>query len=194
MQGMNHRSRFGRFVVALALAGVAVGAGASAGDVAPATTPVVAACANPNLPREILDGAVAGKPAAPLPVVDATTPGLALRLAVASDEGDRELGLMCVTRLRPQHGMIFVFGTNRDWDFWMKNTLVPLDMLWLGPDGTITGVAAEVPASTRTTPDDAVARRSGHGIYVIELTSGEAASDNLKVGERLTLPALHTSQ
>ena len=155
---------------------------------------MVAACANPNLPREILDGSLPGSPQAPLSLVEVSAPGLALRLAVASDDEDREQGLMCVTRLRPQHGMIFVFGTNRQWDFWMKNTLVPLDMVWLTPDGTITTVAPEVPASTRTTPDDAVARRSGHGKYVIELASGEAASDKLKVGERLIVPALSASQ
>jgi uncharacterized membrane protein (UPF0127 family) len=155
---------------------------------------VVAACANPKLPHEILDGDVAGGTDAALPVVDASAAGLALRLAVAADDESRELGLMCVTRLRPQHGMIFVFATTRQWDFWMKNTLVPLDMVWLTPDGTITTVAARVPASTRSTPDDAVARRSGLGKFVIELTAGEAAADNLKVGGRLALPALRASQ
>jgi uncharacterized membrane protein (UPF0127 family) len=101
---------------------------------------------------------------------------------------------MCVTKLRPQRGMIFVFAQSGRWDFWMKNTLVPLDMVWLDADGTVTTVAADVPAATRTTPDDAVARRSGNGLYVIELTAGEAAVDHLVVGKRLSLPALHASQ
>jgi uncharacterized membrane protein (UPF0127 family) len=87
--------------------------------------------------------------------------------------------------------MIFVFAENRDWEFWMKNTLVPLDMLWVDDNGEITTVAARVPASTRDTPDDAVARRRGRGRYVIELASGEASTDNLKVGTRLKLPPLH---
>jgi uncharacterized membrane protein (UPF0127 family) len=76
----------------------------------------------------------------------------------------------------------------------MKNTLVPLDMVWVAPDGTITHIAANVPASTRATPDDAVAPRAGHGIFVIELAAGEAAADRFKVGEALRVPSLHASQ
>ena len=171
--------------LAVLLLAVACGAGAQSAD-----GPTVKDCANPQLPPELLDGAVAAV-RSPLPVVTASAPAVTLRLAVANDEASRELGLMCVTRLRPQHGMIFVFAENRDWEFWMKNTLVPLDMLWVDDDGTITTVAARVPASTRDTPDDAVARRRGRGRYVIELASGEASTDNLKVGTRLKLPPLH---
>lgn len=181
-------------ILASSLAGAGAYLPAAASDAAPDASPVVAGCANPNLPREILDGTFAGKPSAPLPVVDADAPGLELRLAVARNEADREQGLMCVTRLRPHHGMLFVFSTSRQLGFWMKNTLVPLDMVWLAADGTITAIASEVPASTRTTADNDVARRSGMGIFVIELPSGEASSDTLKVGERLLLPPLHASQ
>jgi uncharacterized membrane protein (UPF0127 family) len=145
------------------------------------------------LPPEILDGAFKGDKA-PLPVVEASAADLHLHLAVANDDKSRELGLMCVTKLRPQRGMIFVFAQSSRWDFWMKNTLVPLDMVWLDADGTVTAVAANVPAATRDTPDDAVARRSGNGLYVIELTAGEAAVDHLAVGKHLDLPALHASQ
>jgi uncharacterized membrane protein (UPF0127 family) len=54
----------------------------------------------------------------------------------------------------------------------------------------VTSVAAHVPASTRTTPDDAVARRRGEGLYVIELADGEAAADGVVVGAKLSLPKL----
>jgi uncharacterized membrane protein (UPF0127 family) len=170
--------------VAVLLCSVACGAAAQSSG-----APIVKDCANPQLPAELLDGPVPAVASA-LPVVTASAPGVKLRLAVANDESTRELGLMCVTRLRPRHGMIFVFEQNREWEFWMKNTLVPLDMLWVDDDGTITTVAARVPASTRETPDDAVARRRGRGRFVIELASGEAAVDKLAVGTRLLLPAL----
>ena len=152
--------------LAVLLLSVACGAGAQSAD-----GPTVKDCANPQLPPELLDGAVAAV-RSPLPVVTASAPAVTFRL-------------------RPQHGMIFVFAENRDWEFWMKNTLVPLDMLWVDDNGEITTVAARVPASTRDTPDDAVARRRGRGRYVIELASGEASTDNLKVGTRLKLPPLH---
>jgi len=114
-------------------------------------------------------------------------PKAQLRLAVAGDFATRELGLMCVTRLHPNAGMIFVFETAQTWDFWMKNTVTPLDMIWLEADGTVTNVAANVPASTLVTRDDAVARRSGHGLYVIELPAGEAALDGIVKGAKLTI-------
>jgi hypothetical protein len=173
--------------LAVLLFSVACGAAAqSAGG------PTVKDCANPQLPPELLDPAVPAVQS-PLPVVTASAPTVTLHLAVANDEATRELGLMCVLRLRPQHGMIFVFAENRDWEFWMKNTLVPLDMLWVDDDGTITTVAARVPASTRETPDDAVARRRGRGRYVIELASGEASTDKLRVGTHLKFPPLHAA-
>jgi uncharacterized membrane protein (UPF0127 family) len=154
----------------------------------------VTACANPHLPAEILagDGSLGGAP--PLPVIEATAGEVKLRLAVANDETNRELGLMCVTRLRPHRGMIFVFPQTADQEFWMKNTLIPLDMLWVAADGTVNNVASAVPASTVQTPDDKVARRRGHGRYVIELPSGEAAADGLVAGKRLALPPLSTAK
>jgi uncharacterized membrane protein (UPF0127 family) len=154
--------------------------------------PVVPSCVNPALPPELLDGSVQA-PAKPLSVVVATGSGVTLRLAVANDEPTREKGLMCVLKLKPQHGMIFVFDRASDWEFWMKDTLAPLDMVWVGDDGTIANVAANVPASTLATSDDAVARRRGHGRFVIELAAGEAQTDGLKPGGRLKLPPLSTA-
>jgi len=152
-------------------------------------------CANPRLPADILSGAngaiTQDVSAAPLPLVTATGPAVPLTLAVAADGRSRELGLMCVTALKPDAGMIFVFPNDSDWEFWMKNTVTPLDMLWVAPDGTVRDVAADVPASTLDTTDDKVARRRGHGRYVIELRSGEAARESIVVGTRLHLPSLN---
>ena len=154
---------------------------------------VVAACANPALPAGILAGSVpvaAGVPARPLATVEVRGGNAPLTLAVAADEGSRELGLMCVTRLQPRHGMIFVFEQPSSQTFWMKNTLVPLDMVWVGADGRITTIAEHVPASTRETPDDQVARRTGFGGFVIELRDGDATLDGLRPGIKLSLPKL----
>jgi hypothetical protein len=170
--------------IAALLASTACARGAAAPDAA-----IVEDCANPELPPEILDGPIAPA-AAPLRVVTASAGALKLRLAVAADGPNQELGLMCVLKLRPRHGMIFVFDSNAGHEFWMKNTLVPLDMVWAGDDGTITTIAANVPASTRATADGSIARRFGRGRFVIELRAGEAAADKLAVGTRLMLPPL----
>jgi uncharacterized membrane protein (UPF0127 family) len=150
--------------------------------------PAATACANPQLPPDILDGPAQRSAGKPLAVVDVRSDEVTLRLAVAADETARELGLMCVTRLRPEAGMIFVFDEDGQEDFWMKNTLVPLDMVWVAADGTVRSIAADVPASTLQTPDDRVARRSGLGRYVLELSAGEAQADGIVKGRRLVIP------
>jgi uncharacterized membrane protein (UPF0127 family) len=177
----------------LAVVGGGAGAGSAGGQ-----KPAALACANPQLPQAILagaNGAVSGDvEATPLRTVSVTGSAVALTLAVAADERSRERGLMCVTALRPAAGMIFVFPSANEWQFWMKNTVAPLDMVWLADDGTVTHVAANVPASTLETPNERVARRSGHGRFVIELRAGEAAAEHIAAGTRLTVPALAATE
>jgi uncharacterized membrane protein (UPF0127 family) len=101
---------------------------------------------------------------------------------------------MCVTALKQRAGMIFVFPDSGTYEFWMKNTLLPLDMVWLDAVGRVTAVARAVPASTLDEADDAVARRSGTGRYVIELRAHEAAGAGLAIGEHVTLPRLQATE
>jgi uncharacterized membrane protein (UPF0127 family) len=149
------------------------------------------ACANRALPSIIapspyrFEAPDPRRDASALHVVSLDAPRATLKLAVADDQTSRELGLMCVLRLQSHVGMIFVFDQDSKQEFWMKNTLIPLDMVWLRADGTVDTVAANVPKSTRDTPDDDVARRSGFGKYVIELGAGEAATDGITVGSTL---------
>jgi uncharacterized membrane protein (UPF0127 family) len=147
-------------------------------------------CANPDLPLAIVDGSPLDQGRTPLRTIEVAAKDAKLVLAVVDTQKDRELGLMCVTALRPQTGMIFVFGKSADWEFWMKNTLIPLDMVWVEADGTVTAVAANVPASRLRTTDAKVARRRGHGALVIELNAGEALRDGVSAGRRLPLPEL----
>jgi uncharacterized membrane protein (UPF0127 family) len=151
------------------------------------------ACADPKLPAAILDGSFPSHDAT-LPLVEIGGAAVPLHVAVAADEKTRDLGLMCVTRLRAAHGMIFVFPQSGPQEFWMKNTLVPLDMVWVEADGRVASVAENVPASTRQTPDDEVARRGGKGRFVIELPAGEANADAIRAGVRLAIPPLFASE
>jgi uncharacterized membrane protein (UPF0127 family) len=175
----------------LAVLGAATSLRAFAQSPVPAATPNYAttACSNPRLPVSILGGSGPYQRGSALKTIAVAAPAAKLTLAVAATESDRELGLMCVTSLAPQHGMIFVFSSNAQQGFWMKLTLIPLDMIWLSPDGHVTSVAANVPASTLNTNEKSVARRYGQGQYVVELRAGEAASDGIKKGVKLSLPA-----
>jgi hypothetical protein len=168
--------------------------GVSAPPAAPAAQKAALACANPALPAAILDGPAARGGGAALALIDVRAPRAVLRLAVAANDSSRDLGLMCVTKLRPRAGMIFVFAQASDWSFWMKNTLIALDQIWVEPSGKVDTVAANVPKSALDTPDDRVARRRGHGVYVIELPAGEAAADGIVAGASLVIPSLRASQ
>ena len=76
----------------------------------------------------------------------------------------------------------------------MKNTLVPLDMIFVAANGTVSAVSAAVPATPNGTPDDAVARRQGLGQFVIELGSGDAARHRIVPGTKLPLPSLTAAE
>lgn len=121
--------------------------------------------------------------------LEVRTPRGTLRLAVASTEAQREHGLMNVPFVPAGQGMIFVFSDgDLDRGFWMKDTITPLDMVFVRRDGTVSSVAVNVPATAPKTPDEKVARRNGAGQYVIELGAGQAGQFGLLPGSRLVIP------
>lgn len=126
--------------------------------------------------------------------VAVTTPVDTLTLAVANDFPLREHGLMFRTSLEPHTGMLFVFPNESVVEFWMKNTLIPLDMVFVNRKGVVTAVASNVPSTTTATPDQNVPRRSGLAKFVFELPSGEAASDGLKPGAQVRIPAVSAKE
>jgi uncharacterized membrane protein (UPF0127 family) len=114
-----------------------------------------------------------------------------LHLAVAANEAQREHGLMNVSFVPRNEGMIFVFPDgDQTRGFWMKDTITPLDMIFVRGDGTIDSVEANVPATPPKAPDDKIARRTGVGHYVIELGAGQAGALGLLPGIRLFIPPL----
>jgi uncharacterized membrane protein (UPF0127 family) len=125
--------------------------------------------------------------AAALAVVVLHAPKADLRLEVAQTDAQREYGLMNRTTLAPHTGMIFVFPHDGDVAFWMKDTLVPLDMVFVGADGTVRLVDAGVKTVPAGTPDSSIPLEKGTAKYVIELPAGEAARDGILVGSRLKL-------
>jgi uncharacterized membrane protein (UPF0127 family) len=176
---------------ALALAFVSHGAAQALPHVSTPQPTAALECANPRLPASILDGRAVQRPsAAPLRTVDLRAPNARLHLAVAAGSTNLELGLMCVTRLRPHAGMLFEFTEDDERDFWMKQTLIALDMVWLASDGRVTSIAADVPASKLETSDADVAHRSGFGRYVIELGAGDARRAKIAVGTVLPISSL----
>jgi len=97
----------------------------------------------------------------------------------------REIGMMCLTKLKPDYGMLFVFPQEMDLNFWMKNTLVSLDIVWIGADKRVTVVHDHMKKSTVNTPDSEVAVAGGRGQYVLELPAGTAAKRGMLPGTQL---------
>ena len=105
------------------------------------------------------------------------------QVEVARNEADRAQGLMFRRSMPADRGMLFDFGRVEPVAMWMQNTYLPLDMLFIRPDGTIARVAANTePLSTRTIP-------SGEPVLaVLELNAGTAARLGIKAGDRVEHP------
>lgn len=120
-----------------------------------------------------------------LPYIALHAPKAAIRVQVADTPAQRERGLMGVTNMAPHTGMLFVFDNDAPVAFWMKDTLIPLDMVFVGPDGIVRRVFARVPVVPRTLPDAQIPLEQATAKYVIELPAGEAAKDGLQPGARV---------
>jgi len=100
---------------------------------------------------------------------------------VARSQEEQAQGLMNRQSLAPDRGMIFPYDPPQQVAFWMKNTLIPLDMVFIGPDGKIGRIAANTtPMSLDPVPSvDPVSA-------VLEIAGGRAAELGLKEGDKVS--------
>src|SRR5262245_10926993 len=77
---------------------------------------------------------------APTAVFQTAKGPVRVSLEIVADDASRTRGLMYRNSLDDGHGMLFVFDDEVDRSFWMKNTLIPLDMIFIGGDRTIVGI------------------------------------------------------
>lgn len=117
-------------------------------------------------------------------VVHTTDGTVDFAIEVADSEEERARGLMFRNNLDPDYGMLFVFPKEAQVAFWMKNTFIPLDMLFIDADMTIMGIAHATPCEAdpcQTYPSGAPAQ------YVLEINGGLAEEKNIKAGDRVSL-------
>ncbi|WP_135447270.1 MULTISPECIES: DUF192 domain-containing protein [Tabrizicola] len=104
---------------------------------------------------------------------------------LADDPAERARGLMFRERLDPAAGMLFVYETPLRAQFWMKNTLIPLDMIFADAAGRVTRVHANA------IPGDLTPIDGGEGVvYVLEINGGLAARLGIAPGAELRHPAI----
>jgi uncharacterized membrane protein (UPF0127 family) len=101
---------------------------------------------------------------------------------VAATPEQQERGLMFVRSLAPDRGMIFPYDPPQQVSFWMKNTLIPLDMIFIRADGTIARIATAKPLDETPVP-------GGEPITaVLEIAAGRAAELGIRAGDKVEWP------
>lgn len=101
-----------------------------------------------------------------------------VRVEIADTDATRERGLMFRRDLPQDHGMIFVFQATVEHGFWMHDTLIGLDMIFLGEDRSVVGVVTAAPQT------DTVRSVHKPSRYVVEVSAGEAAAHAVGPGTR----------
>lgn len=141
------RSRVWVLLAALALSGAgACRNGRSAATSGPSATQAT--------PKVILHGEPGGR-------------AIPVRVELARTDSERERGLMYRNHLEPDAGMLFLFPRPATLSFWMRNTLIPLDMIFIDQDRRIVGIVENAAPETET------ARRvDGNSQYVLEIAGG----------------------
>ncbi len=106
-------------------------------------------------------------------------------IEIADDAAERAQGLMFRETMPRDHGMYFVYPTGRPVAFWMKNTPLPLDIIYINERGIVCSIAAD------TTPYSEEALPSGCAAQtVLELNGGEAKAAGIRVGAPVRHPAV----
>jgi uncharacterized membrane protein (UPF0127 family) len=128
---------------------------------------------------------------APLGATAATSPAVTLHGAhfsteFATDDASRERGLMHRTTLAADHSMLFVFPDDQPRGFWMKNTLIPLDILYFDKARRL--VAMQLDAQPCKADPCAIYPSGGqYARYVLELKAGTAGKLGLALGDTLDI-------
>jgi len=106
-------------------------------------------------------------------------------IELATTDQERAIGLMFRRSLPENAGMLFLYDEPQPAAMWMKNTFIPLDMVFISPDGTVHRIESNAePFSLAVIPSD------GPIAGVLELNGGEADKIGLKRGDKVLYPSL----
>lgn len=121
-----------------------------------------------------------------LPVIDMRYDGGTLRAEVATTVDERAIGLGGRDALDDDAGMLFAYDEPTTPSFWMKDTLIPLDLVWIGEGGRIVDITPDVQPEPGVRDEDLRRYSPGAPVrYVLEVNAGTAARLGLAVGNEL---------
>lgn len=124
-------------------------------------------------------------PVEPVPLVIETEEGeVSFTIEIADDPHERSAGLMYRETMKDDHGMLFVFPQVRLVGFWMRNTPMPLDLVFIGDDGGIRDILPGEPFSDATISPRSPVR------FVLELKRGTAERLGIRNGDRVRHPII----
>jgi len=116
--------------------------------------------------------------------VDTGARKVPFRVELAITSAEHERGLMFREHLDPDAGMLFISDSPRHQVFWMKNTLIQLDMIFIGADWRIAGIVENAAPQTLDSRDVGVASQ-----YVLEINGGLSARYGLHAGQSVDFQA-----
>ena len=109
-------------------------------------------------------------------------------IEIADTDAERAKGLMFRSSLAPDAGMLFDYHQEQETAFWMQNTLIPLDMIFIGADGIVKNIHVNAkPLDTTSIPSGGPVR------FVLEIAGGRSKEIGLAVGDRMEHPRVGAS-
>lgn len=115
-----------------------------------------------------------------------TPSGITIQAEIADTPRKRAQGLMYRDHLKKDHGMLFFFSEPQAWTFWMKNTKIALDLIWLDDTKRVTHIERNVPICTKS--DDSCPQyrpNNADAVYVLEITGGTIDGYKIEKGTKL---------
>jgi uncharacterized protein len=110
---------------------------------------------------------------------------LTLTVEIAENDHDRQRGLMYRKSMPADHGMIFWFEEKTNHSFWMHNTCIPLDLLYLDDDGLIVGIEENAP-----TMNDGTFEVGCDSRYVLEVNAGWTRAHGVTPGQKVRVEGI----
>jgi uncharacterized membrane protein (UPF0127 family) len=129
------------------------------------------------------------RPRTPIVTIDTGDSKVPFKVELAITPDEQERGLMFREHLDPDAGMLFISEAPRHHVFWMKNTLIPLDMIFIGADWRIAGIVQNAEPKT-------LSAREVPGVsqYVLEIGGGLSARHGLRAGQLVDFQAGSTAK